>query len=59
MNYIVKSRTSGGRYLVTRESGRKAYRWAKRARTNAYRFPTYDAARNASVRYNGELSSIQ
>jgi hypothetical protein len=59
MKYIVRSRTTGGRYLVERETGKKAYRWTKRAAKVAHRFTSYDAAQKASQRYNGELISVK
>jgi hypothetical protein len=58
MKYIVRSRTSGGRYLTERETGKKSYRWAKRGRNAAYRFKSYDAAQKASLRYEGELIAL-
>lgn len=58
MKYIVRSRTSGGRYLVERETGKKSYRWTKRTRNDAYRFTSYDAAQKASQRYDGELVGV-
>jgi len=59
MKYIVRSRTSGGRYLVERETGRKSYRWAKRGANVAKRFGSYDAAQKASVRYEGVLVVVK
>ena len=59
MKYIVRSRTSGGRYLIERETGQKSYRWTKRTRKVAYRFSSYDAAQKASQRYDGELISVK
>lgn len=59
MKYIVRSRNSGGRYLIRRETGKKSYRWAKRTRKVAYRFGTYDAAQKASQRYDGILVVVK
>jgi hypothetical protein len=59
MRYILRSRTTGGRYLVRRETGKKFYRWAKRGRRDAFKFTSYDAARKAAVRYEGVIDAIR
>jgi cytochrome c-type biogenesis protein CcmE len=59
MTYIVRSRTTGGRYLTVRETGSKFYRWTKRSKKEALHFESYDAAQKASIRYNGILVSIK
>lgn len=58
MKYIIRSITTGGRYLVERKTGAKSYRWAKRSRKEALRFKSYDAAQKASLRYNGSLIEV-
>lgn len=59
MKYIIRSRNTGGRYLVRRETGKKSYRWTKRTRREAYRFSSYDAAQKASQRYDGVLVAVR
>jgi uncharacterized protein (DUF1330 family) len=59
MKYIVRSRTTGGRYLVARETGKKSYRWTKRTKNVAIKFNSYDAAQKASQRYDGVLVTVK